>query len=314
MLKTTNSIFTWTHVSEPTQHEINTLDKKYNFHELIMEDLLELSGENKVDYYPDDWIVSITLNFPKYKPRMKKYLLNSFVIIIWKDFLISFSRFHSKSLEALIKKMSSNNQYVQDFNVVNTFDAVYEIIDAMYEKTVVWLKKARKEVLDLQEKIIYSKKLQKDYIEKLMTKKVNMVILKHTFIPQKELLFELKKYVIKLLDLSTTEADSWDINLYIDDLDSKLDKIVNNISIMSETIGSLTDTYNALMNIQTNNIITILTIFTAATWIMAVIVWAYWMNVLLPFWDSPHAFTIILGFMASLFIWIVLWFRKRGWL
>ena len=159
---------------------------------------------------------------------------------------------------------------------------------------------------------MYSKSMKRSFLEELMTKKVNMVILQHTFRPQRELLHEIKRDVKKLYNRDNEQADEF--FLYVDDLDSKLNKIINNTSVLFETVRSLTDTYDGLMNMQTNNIITTLTIFTAVTGIMAVIVGAYGMNVPLPFAGSPYAFRGILVFMLSLLGLITTWFKRKGWL
>lgn len=59
--------------------------------------------------------------------------------------------------------------------------------------------------------------------------------------------------------------------MYFEDLESKLDKIMNTTLILYETTQSLTETYDALMNIQTNTIIRVLTILTAITGILTLI-------------------------------------------
>lgn len=307
MLQVKHNKYLWTHLSEPSREDILKMNQKYNFHELLLEDLLELNSENKVELYEGESVV-ITVNFPKYNQKVQKYLLNSFVIVIGKDYIISVSRFHSSNVQRLVAKLKNSEMVKQDLET--TFDVAYEIIDVMYDKTIRGLSKASKEVLKLQETIMYSKKLQRKYLEELMTKKVNMVILQHTFRPQREVLHEMKRDVIKLY--KSNKDDTEEVVLYVDDLDSKLDKIINNISVLFETVRSLTDTYNSLMNIKTNNIITLLTIFTAVTGIMAVIVWAYGMNVPLPFSDSPHTFGAIVVLMISLVLIIGIWFRKKG--
>lgn len=53
--------------------------------------------------------------------------------------------------------------------------------------------------------------------------------------------------------------------MYFEDLEYQLDKIMRNISIVTEDIDSLYDTYNATVNMKINSIITVLTILTAVT-------------------------------------------------
>ncbi|MDR1987239.1 MAG: hypothetical protein LBQ24_00235 [Candidatus Peribacteria bacterium] len=52
------------------------------------------------------------------------------------------------------------------------------------------------------------------------------------------------------------------MDLYYEDLSSKLDKIENNIDIQFKNINSIMDAYNSLTNIKLNSILTKLTVFT----------------------------------------------------
>jgi len=81
--------------------------------------------------------------------------------------------------------------------------------------------------------------------------------LKHTFAPHKEILDELQNALPKFY--------KEDLDVYFEDLVYKFDKITNTIAISFENIASLADTYNSLMNIKTNSMITVLTIFSAIT-------------------------------------------------
>ncbi len=311
MLKSQNKQFTRIHLNAPTREEVLALHQKYSFHELILEDLLEMNSENKVEYFEEEETLAIMVNFPKYKQALHKHLLNALAIIIIDGVILSVSRFSSKNLEKSITLMNKEDYRIKN-GIKNTFDVMYEIFDIMYDKTLRWMSKSNREILKLQESIMYSNTLSKKLIEELMTKKVNMIVLQHTFRPQREILHEIKRNLKKIYQQDSIDVE--ELKLYVDDLDAKLDKIINTISVSFETIRSLTDTYNSLMTIKTNTIITTLTICTVVTGLMAVIVWAYGMNVALPFADSPYAFIWIIGSMIILLLITILLFKKKWWL
>lgn len=77
------------------------------------------------------------------------------------------------------------------------------------------------------------------------------------FIPHKEILEELQKALPKFY--------KEDLDVYFEDLEYKLEKIMNTIAVSFENIESLAETYNSLMTIKTNSMIGVLTIFTALT-------------------------------------------------
>ena len=75
--------FTWIQLTDPSKKEINDLQKTYEFHELILEDLYEWNHENKTDMYDDDTLY-VSLNFLKYNKESKTYIVNPFQIIVGK--------------------------------------------------------------------------------------------------------------------------------------------------------------------------------------------------------------------------------------
>ncbi len=99
MIKVVQPQFTRIHYSAPSKEDISFIQKEYDFHELIIEDMLELSGENKVEYYEDENIVSLLINYPKYNTQSEKYIHNSCVIVVSEKYVLSVSKYSSKYIE-----------------------------------------------------------------------------------------------------------------------------------------------------------------------------------------------------------------------
>lgn len=292
------------HLNAPDLNAIHKLNELYDFHELVFEDLLELSAEQKIDVYDDHMFV--VLHFPKYSTGAQKYLVNEFDIILGKNYLITISRFESSNLENFMKEFQQNILVDKKKSHVTPSVLLYDIIEVMYDKTLKSLNLDGKEVFLLQETIIDSKKLTKEVIEKLMNKKLNMIFLKHNFGPQSEIMKDLGDALNKFYKS--------DISEYMYDLEVKVGKINNNIAILYESLRSMTDTYNSLMNIEINRVITVLTIFTAIMWAVNLVAGIFGMNVWLPFQSYPYIFFIIIGIMVSIGCIMLFFFKRRGWL
>jgi len=67
------------------------------------------------------------------------------------------------------------------------------------------------------------------------------------FRPHKEILDEMQSALPKFY--------KEDLDVYFEDLEYKLEKIMNTIAVSFENIESLADTYNSLMTIKTNSMI-----------------------------------------------------------
>lgn len=311
MIRIEQPQFTWIHIENPTRQSIEALQQEYHFHELMVEDLVELSGENKVEYYNEDdgQAVSVLMNFPKYDNDSEKYIHNPFIIIVSPKYIISVSKHTSKDMDKFAH-IAEHKNYLQGDDSTPTFDLMYDIIDLMYDKSIKWLKKSSHEILTLQDHLEKPSMLTRKTLEDLMGKKINIVVLQHIFRPQRQLLHELK-WVIKTV-LDTDKEDTEDIHMYVDDLDAKLDNIIDQTSLLYETIKSLSDTYRSLIDLQTNQIVTRLTMVTVATGIMSVVGWFFGMNVPIPGHDTPYMFLFIVVSSIAL-IWIGYRLLKQKW-
>lgn len=293
----------WIHLFEPQKEEINQLVEKYDFHELIEEDLFELTNQEKIDVYED--YMFIVLNFPKYDTKIKKYLLNEFSIILGKEIILTMTKFDTSHITAIVQEYGEElktRESDEDFKI-SPYYILYKVLDTMYDKSLKMLGQSSKDVVLLEDQLFKSSKLEKSLLENLIIKKRNIVSLKHMFAPHREILAELQNALPKFY--------KEDLDVYFEDLEYKLDKIMSNISVSFENIESLADTYDTLMNIKTNSMIGVLTIFAAITWILTLISWIYGMNILLPGQDNSRFFVILMIVMFAVCVLLLLFFRKK---
>ncbi len=291
------------HLFEPQQDEINEIVQKYDLHELIEEDLFELTNQEKIDVYED--YMFVVVNFPKYNAESKKYFLNEFSIVLGKNIIISMTKFDTNHITHIIDEYSEElktRESDEDFKI-SPYYILYKILDTMYDKSIKMLTQSAKDAVNLEEQLFSSKKLEKLLLENLTIKKRNIVSLKHIFTPHQEILEELQKALPKFY--------KEDLDVYFEDLTYKVEKIMNTIAISFENIESLADTYNSLMNIKTNSMIGVLTIFTALTWVLTLISGIYGMNITLPGQEKPYFFLTLVGIMVLVCIILLLIFRRK---
>ncbi len=293
----------WIHLFEPQKEEIVELVKKYDFHELIEEDLLELTNQEKIDVY-EDYLFTV-VNFPKYKTDVKKYFLNEFSIILGKNIIVTMTKFDTNHIKSIIEAYAEElktRESDEDFKI-SPYYILYKILDTMYDKSIKMLTHSSKDVVALEQQLFTSNRLEKKLLEDLTIKKRNIVWLKHIFTPHREILEELQKALPKFY--------KEDLDVYFEDLEYKLDKISNTVSVSFENIESLADTYNSLMNIKTNAMISVLTIFSAITWVLTLISGIYGMNIPLPGQWNYNFFPFLMGGMLMVSVWLLWIFKKE---
>lgn len=68
------------HLTSPTAAEVQELSDYYDFHDIIIEDMLETGTQDKIDIYDDHLFMII--HFPKYIKEKQKYVFNELSIIL----------------------------------------------------------------------------------------------------------------------------------------------------------------------------------------------------------------------------------------
>ncbi len=273
----------WIDGAKLWEEEVRKIIKKYNFHELDIEACLEDNQRARIDSY-DDYIFMV-LHFPKYNSYKKTYELNEFNIFLGKNFLITFRNFPGTKTSTIFKnykdlKIDKNSE----FKITSGF-ILYEIIQAMLEKVFKTLDNITKDLKELEKKVFEN--TSSSLVKDLMIKKRNIVVLKHMLLPQIT--------VMKRLEDEMNKLFSDEMEVYFEDLEDKVAHVVNDIKILEEYIDSIEDAFKSIIDIQTNNVIRLLTIFSAFLLPLTLITSFYWMNIELPFSNSP------------LFIYIILW-------
>jgi magnesium transporter len=88
------------------------------------------------------------------------------------------------------------------------------------------------------------------------------------------------------------------MEVYFEDLEDKLDYIVNYLNIQEENIISIEDAFTSLINVKTNNVIKFLTLFSTFLLPLTLITSFYGMNITLPYQDTPEFFYTLFIFLT----------------
>jgi len=296
----------WLYEYGPSPDYLDELMGTYDLHELIEEDLLESNTQDKIDVY--DQCLFAVLHFPKYRIDSDKYIQNEFNIVLWKDYIITLARYKSNHIQAIKEQYETSLETVEkdEQYKFSPYYILYRLIDEMYDKVIRGIRHFSRDVAQLEEDIFEWKSLDKKTLEAIMKKKRNIVMLKHTIAPHQEIIDELQEETMKFY--------GGELDVYFEDLTYKIDKILGQIAVQAESMDSLYDTYNALVSMKTNSIVTVLTVFTVILWVMTMVTGFFGMNVSLPLASSQAAFALIVGVLLFAGLWMLLFFRYKKWL
>lgn len=271
--------------------------KKYNFHELDVEASIEDNQFTRVNKNKD--YIFIILDFPKYIKNKWTYITNEFNIFLWKDFLISFRDYPSSHIDKIYE---SYKNMKKNTDKINPWYILYKVIETMLEKVYNVINKQKKDLSFLETEIFNSATTYN--VKDILIKKRNITLLKHIFQPQ--------MLILRQMELALNTFFKWEYELYFEDLQDKVDFIVNQVSILYERIENVEDGFRNIIDIKLNKTMAILTIFSTFMLPLTLITSFYGMNIPLPFSDTPYFVYFILIFSTLLTL-VFLFLLSKKW-
>lgn len=289
--QTTSGI--WLDRINPPLDEIDAVIEKYEFHELDRDAIIEPNQYARIDTY--DNYIFLVLHFPKYEPSTERYMQNELNIFLSKDYLITFRYYQSTTMKKIYERYEK--QTSQWKNVSAAF-LLYEIIEGYLDKTMRMLERFAKDLKSLEHDLFVVR--WSHTIRDIMTRKRNIITLKHMMKPQIA--------VLKMIEIRMKERFSDEVELYYENLEDKLDKIFSEIQLLQENIDSMEDTLKSIFELETNSTIKYLTIFSAFMLPLTFITSFFGMNIEewhfddTIIWSALSIVTIFFAYITYLFV------------
>ncbi len=297
MARTKNPSMSWLWLDRvnPPLDEIDAVMTKYDFHELDRDAILESNQYARLDAY-DDYIF-LVLHFPKYDPSSERYIQNELNIFISHEYLISFRYYQSSTMRRVYDRYETD---VKAGKKESPALILYSIIEAYLDKTMKMLERFARDLKALERELFSARGT--DTIRNIMTKKRNIITLKHMMKPQ--------ILVLRMIESQMKNRFSEEVELYFENLEDKMNKIFSEIELLQENIDSMEDTLKSIFELESNTTIKYLTTFSAFMLPLTLLTGFFGMNIAsLPFSDHLVYGAIILTVIVLVMLTIVL--RKK---
>ena len=288
-------VWYWVDFEAPTNEEIALLSTYFNFHSLSVEDCIENLERPKVDYYETyNFFVLHALNEKTLEPIEVDLFVGS-------NFVVSFCKSKMKEIElARQKLLSSIHTETQDSTYIAylIFD---KIVDCYFP--VVYRAEDALDEISMQ---VTNHKIQ-NLIDHVFEIRTELLKLRHIVNSMKELLYRI---------INSKHLEGFHENEhYFNDIYDHLLRLSDIIESNREVTADVRDNYLSINSHKMNRIMTFLTIVTSLFIPLTFIVGIYGMNFdFMPELKWKYGYFIVLGIMAIAVIFMLLWFKKRGWL
>jgi magnesium transporter len=290
----------WVDIQEPEQETIEPLlEQRFGFHELAAEDTLSPNTLPKYDSFPNyDFFIFRTVAINVTEHISETYKIAAF---LGRNFLFTV---HRRPLEA------SNNVWDRlpgDKRLLsrgNDF-LLYAIVDMMVDAYFPVLEQIEECVDDLQDSIFAS--ADQMQLDELLHLKRDINVLRRSSLPQRELLNQISRGDAKLVQR--------DHLIYFRDVYDHMFRISETIDVDRDQMTGTMEAYLSVVANRTNEIMKVLTIFSAVMLPLTLIAGIYGMNFEhMPELRWIHGYPFALSLMIGIALLMIVYFWRKGWI
>jgi magnesium transporter len=290
----------WVDIEDPTQEAIEPLlETRFGFHELAAEDSLSPNTLPKYDAFPDyDFFVFRNADIDLRAHGSRTHKLASF---LGAHFLFTIHRERIDAIEYVWSRLPADKRLMSngpDF-------MLYSIVDDMVDANFPLLEQIEECVDDLQESIFEN--ARPGHLDELLHLKRDINVMRRISLPQRELMNQISRGDAKFVKR--------DHLIYFRDVYDHMFRISETIDLERDMMSGTMEAYLSVVANRTNEIMKVLTVFSAIMLPLTLIAGIYGMNFeYLPELHWHHGYFYALGLMAVTASLMLVWFGRKGWL
>jgi magnesium transporter len=145
-----------------------------------------------------------------------------------------------------------------------------------------------------------------DLLERIVLVRDELYMMHLAMAPQVPLLSELSSGASRLISAYARP--------FFRSAEIRLRGLLDDISTYKEVAQNALELYRSAITHKTNEIIRLLTVISTPLLILTFITGLYGMNIELPGAGSHHAFTVIAFLSGGIFVGLLFWFKRKGWI
>jgi magnesium transporter len=289
----------WVDVVDPVEADVEgLLEGKFGFHELAAEDSVSSNTLPKYDAFPThDFFIFRTVDVNVSEHASETYKIAAF---LGPNFLFTLHR-SMRAIEDVYSRLPGDKRLLgrgPDF-------LLYSIVDQLVDAHFPLLEQIEECVDNLQDKI-FANAGDGDLDELLHLKRDINVLRRHS-LPQRELLNQISRGDAQFIQQQHL--------IYFRDAYDHMFRISETIDVDRDQMAGTMEAYLSVIANRTNEIMKVLTIFSAVMLPLTLIAGIYGMNFEhMPELKWLHGYPFALGLMIAIAIMMLVWFYWMGWI
>ena len=279
----------------------DSMSQVYGIDALDIEDVFTDTQLSKIE--SKKAYLYMCLQFPEYDRSIRQFIVKEAHVFVGPKFLLLIDKYNSKNIHQF---NNIKDNIITDKNITS-FKLFYEILDFIITKATRAIYKFKQEI-SVIENDIFDFKSHRDLLKEILIIRRNLINYESIVQPIALLINEIETKKNVFVDHIALEL--------LDDTLDKIKKILNNLQNFKGHMALMTETNEALIARDTNEIIKALTSVNIIVLVPTIIASFFGMNIYFG-WDplTPNFLTMILifGLMICSTVIILWYFKKKNW-
>lgn len=278
---------------------IEQVGKKFAIPSLVLEDILNTDERPKMN--EDDTHIFIILKSLFFNKETRKAEFDQISMILGSNYLITIQETNTKYFEDVTKRLYSGLSKIRTYSPDYL---CYTLIDTLVDSYILNIEKLGNSIEE-QEKILLSS--GKKIIQDIYHYKTELSYIRKNIRPVKE---AMTRFITSDSDLINERTYA-----YLRDLEGLVTQALEAIEIYYMMVSDQQNSYNTNISNNVNDVMKVLTIFSAIFIPLTFIVGVYGMNFeYIPALHYPNAYYILWAIMIIIAIVMLFFFKRKKWL
>ncbi len=271
----------------------------FNIHNLLLEDILDISHQPKVEEY--DNFLFFTLKMLEHTKDGNDHQFDHISFVLGKNYLLSFQEYKGDPFDPIRERIASGKGKVRSRDVGYLFIL---LLDAIVDQYFVMLEKINSAISQIEIELFESP--SESTVNKIIRQKKELNTLMENIYPVAE--------GLKSFRIDDSDFISNDYINYFNDVKDHLKQISDNIHQQRESLTSLMEFYMIRISNQMNQVMKTLTIIATIFIPLTFIVGIYGMNFrYMPEIGWKWSYPLLMVFMLIGGVSWYIYMRKRKW-
>jgi magnesium transporter len=301
-LELSSAGLTWLHFDRPDHDTVEQLAERFGWHALDVEDVLSKRQRPKIDEYPE-YLFGV-LHFPVYDKTIQRLNAAELDFFLGPDYLVTLPNVELLPVLRLFHRLEEDERLREELFAKGSGRLLYEVLDDLFDYCFPILDKIGHK-LDSVEDDMFERRAE-DVVRDLSNVKQEIISYRKIIKPERTTLRVLERRVERFLPE--------ELDLYFDDIVDAAERIWDLLDNYKEVVEGLESTNESVISHRQNDVLRILTVFSATLLPLTLLASVFGMNVAFPGHDTTHAFWVIIGVMVAASAALLGFFRWKRWI